>query len=270
MRDDLRDKVVFVTGASSGIGEHIAREAVRRGAKVALVARRKAALEALAASLGSSHSLALVADVAKDGEVEAAARRTVERFGAIDVCVANAGLGATGWFEQMSIEDFRRQLEVNVLGVVRTIYATLEPLKRARGRIGVLGSLAGFLPLPAGSAYSMSKAAIRILCGALKHELRPHGVSVLHVAPGFVRSETRLKDNRGVLREGARDPVPDWLQMPTAAAARRIVRALERRQSELVLPGHAKLVHALAHYFPSLFDLVMGAVVTRTARRLGL
>jgi len=244
--------VVFITGASSGIGAALAREFARAGADVALTARRVERLERLAAELVAAGRRALVApaDVTVDGDLERAVARTRAALGPIDVAVANAGFGVTGPVESLTLEDYRTQFETNVFGVLRTVYATLEDLKKTRGRLVIMGSVSGHVAVPGGSAYAMSKFAVRALAESLGHELVPHGVAVTLVSPGFVESEIRQVDNRGVWHPEPREPLPRRLVMPTARAARQIVRAVARRRRETVVTGHGKVAVFLQRHAP--------------------
>lgn len=190
-----KDKVVFVTGASAGIGEAVAREAVRQGAKVVLAARRLDRVESIAAELGVANALGVACDVTRDGDLEKAIERA-HAFGPLDAMIANAGFGVAGKVARLTIDDYRRQFETNVFGVIRSVHAALPDLRQTRGMIGIVGSTNGYLSLPGYSAYCMSKHAVRSLAECLRHELAKDGVSVTHLAPGFIESEFRRVNNR--------------------------------------------------------------------------
>ena len=250
----LAGKVVFITGASSGIGAGLAREFASRGASVALLARRAERLRTVAAEIrrAGGHALAIPGDVTKEGDLERAVALTVSGLGPIDVAVANAGFGVVGALGALRLDDYRRQFETNVFGVLRTIYAALDELRRSKGTLVILGSVSGYLAAPTASPYAMSKFAVRALAEALRTELAPQGVAVVLITPGFVDSEIRLVDNRGRLRADAPDPVPHSLRMPTKKAARQIVRAVARRRRERIITIHGKLAVFLARHTPRL------------------
>ena len=206
---------------------------------------------------GGRRALVLACDVTRDGELERAAAQTRDALGRIDVVVANAGFGVVGPVEDLSLDDYRRQLETNVFGVLRTIYATLDDLKRTRGHLAIIGSVSGHLATPGGSPYAMSKFAIRALAEALRHELRADGVSVTLLSPGFVESEIRLVDNQGRLKTADRDRVPAWLRMPADTAARKIVTAIAHRRREVVITAHGKAVVFVARHLPGLMSALV-------------
>lgn len=232
---------------------------------MALAARRLDRLDALAAEIAKTGRRAVVSpcDVTRDGDLERAVDRARTAFGKLDVVVANAGFGVSGALESLSLDDYRRQLETNVFGVLRTIYATLQDLKKTRGRLVLMGSVSGHVGVPGSSAYSMSKFAVHGLAASLGHELAPYGVAVTLISPGFVESEIRQVDNRGVWHaEAPRRPIPPSIVMATPTAARKIVSAVARRRREAVITGFGKTAVFLQRHLP-------GALAV-TIRRFGI
>jgi short-subunit dehydrogenase len=256
----FQNKVALITGASSGIGEELAWQLAQAGAMVTLAARRKPLLEKLAERIiasGKRKPLIIECDVTKDGNLELAVAETVREFGKLDVVIANAGFGVAGPLKQLSIEDYRRQLETNVFGVLRSIYAALLEIQKAKGNIVIIGSIAGWLPMPGASAYGMSKFALRSLANSLGPELRPLGIKVTLISPGFVASNIGRVDNHGNLREKAPNPPPAWLVMPTDKAVRQILHAVARGKPEAIITRHGKIAVALERFAPSLLHAMM-------------
>jgi short-subunit dehydrogenase len=263
--DRFAGRVALVTGASSGIGAALARELARQGADLVLAARRLPRLLDLAAEIRVTgrRAHAVSCDVTEDGALEHAVAEALREFGRLDVAVANAGFGVVGPFERLTLDDYRRQLETNVFGVLRTAAAALPALRKSRGTLVIVGSVAGHVPTAGGSAYAMSKAAVHALAGSLRGEVRADGVGVVLVSPGFVESEIRRVDNRGVHHADAPDPVPQWLVVPADRAARVILRAVARRRREVVVTGHGKVIVWLARHVPS----VLAFALERSAHR---
>lgn len=264
----LGNKVALVTGASSGIGSAIALEYARRGADLVLAARRADRLDEIASQVRSlgQRALPVECDVTVDGDIERAVSEGINSLGSIDRVYANAGFGVHGPLEKLELEDYRRQFETNVFGVLRTVLASVEPLKASRGCLAMIGSVSGFVAMPGGSPYSMSKAAVHVLADALRSEFARHGVGVTLVVPGFIKSEIRRVDNRGVFRPEARDRIPDWLPMTADAAARKIVKAVESRRRVLVLTGHGRLAVLLQRHAPWLVAAAIGRLGGRVRR----
>jgi short-subunit dehydrogenase len=244
--------VVLITGASSGIGEALAAEYARRGYGLALLARRADRLAAVAASVQQSgtRAVSIPCDVRDDDSVKRAVDQALQAFGRLDIVIANAGFGVSGRFERLTLDDYRRQFETNVFGVLRTIQATLPALGRTRGRLAIMGSVAGYLAAIGMSPYAMSKFAVRGLADSLREDARALGVSVTLISPGFVDSEIRRLDRKGVLRDDIPDPVPRWLRVPAPVAARHIARAIDRRRPEAVITAHGKAMVLLARHAP--------------------
>lgn len=249
----FKDKSVLITGASSGIGEELAHQLAKAGAKLTLAARRRDLLDTLAQSIalgGDAKPLIVECDVTKDGDVERAVAEAVRAWGRLDIAIANAGFGVVGPIKKLSLEDYRRQFETNVFGVLRTVYAALPQLEKAKGNLVIIGSVAGWTATPGASPYSMSKFAIRALANSITSELRQSGVRVTLISPGFVASNIRRLDNQGQLHASAKDPVPAWLVMATDKAVKDILRAVARGKREAIITGHGKILVAIERFAP--------------------
>lgn len=244
--------VYWITGASAGIGRALAREAARKGAAVAVSARRAERLLEVVAEIGDagSEGFAVPCDVAEEAQVRDAVAAVVERFGRLDVAVANAGFAVGGAFERLDAEDWRRQLDVNVVGLAMTARYALPHLRASRGRLALVGSVAGLVPAPGAAPYGASKAAVRSLGQTLAVELEGSGVSCTTLLPGFVESEIGRVDNRGVFREEWKDRGPERLRWPADRAARVMVRAIERRRREYTFTGHGRIAAFLGRHAP--------------------
>jgi short-subunit dehydrogenase len=253
------DKVALVTGGSSGLGLALARELARQGAKVALVARDAARLNAAADSIGAA---ALAADVTQVADVERITASVVGRFEKLDLLVNCAGKSSRGAIAETTAEQFRELLELNFLAAVRTTQAALPHLLATRGHVVQIGSLAAKTASPHLGAYSASKFPLAAYSQQLRLELGPQGLHALLVCPGPIRRDdagSRYDSAVANLPESARRPGggvklkgidPDWL-------ARRILAACERRQPELIVPGKARLLFAISQLWPSLGDWIV-------------
>jgi NADP-dependent 3-hydroxy acid dehydrogenase YdfG len=182
------DRVVLVTGASTGIGEAIARGAAAGGHRVVLAARSADRIAAVADELGApERALAVPCDVTEWDQVEALAAAAVEAFGGIDVVVANAGFGAKRGFTAESPEHWRSMVLTNVYGAAITVRATLEQLRERRGHLFLMGSIAGH-KVPPGSVYGATKWAVTGMAEAARQELNGTGVRVTLISPGTVET----------------------------------------------------------------------------------
>jgi short-subunit dehydrogenase len=252
-REFFRDKVVLITGASSGIGEELAVQLGQAGAKLTLTARRKDLLENLAqriAASGKPRPIVVECDVTRDGDLERAVAESVRQWGRLDVVIANAGFGVVGPLKKLSLEDYRRQFETNVFGVLRTLYAALPEIEKTKGNVAIVGSVSGWAASPGASPYTMSKFAVRSLANSITPEMRLSGVKVTLISPGFVASDIRRVDNQGKFHPNAKEPIPAWLVVPTEKAARQMLRAIARGKREAIITGHGKLFVALERFTP--------------------
>jgi short-subunit dehydrogenase len=218
--------VALISGASSGIGAELARQAVARGARVGLLARSTKDLEELQATLGANAVVA-TADVTSSASLEAAVAHVTETLGPVDIVVNNAGIGHYGTFLDTDVEDFERMVQTNYLGAVRLLKATLPAMvARRRGHVVSVGSISGRIGSPFEPAYSASKFALTGLTEALSVELSPFGIGVSLVNPGPV--QTPFFATRGHEYERQR-PKP----VPASRVAAAIVKAVEQDRSEV-------------------------------------
>jgi short-subunit dehydrogenase len=240
----FRDKAVLITGASAGIGQELARQLNKAGAKLTITARRKDRLDSL------GFGLALQCDVTRDGDLDRAVAEGVRHWGKLDIVIANAGFGVGGPMKSLTVDDYRRQFETNVFGVLRTIYAALPEIEKNRGDIVIIGSVAGWVSGPGMAPYSMSKFALRALANSITPELRQKGVKVTLISPGFVESDIRRVDNQGNFDADRPDSVPPWLVTRKEKAALQILRAIARGKREAIITGHGKVLVALERWMP--------------------
>jgi NAD(P)-dependent dehydrogenase (short-subunit alcohol dehydrogenase family) len=198
----MLNKTVIITGASSGIGGAIARRLARGGANVIVFARRAERLAALCAEIDprGAHSLAVAGDVTVAADRERLVRATLEKFGRIDGLVNNAGYGQRGPIERIALEALRANFETNVFSLV-ALTQLVAPVMRAQARLGRdgcgkdggrivnIGSVAGKITRPMSAAYDSTKFALEGITDGLRGELKPFGIDVTLVRPGFIRTE---------------------------------------------------------------------------------
>jgi len=241
---------VFITGASSGIGEALARYYARSAKVIGLAARRKAQLDSLAGSLKvecATYSL----DVSDAEACVRAAGDFVQRFGAPDLVIANAGVSVgTRGDDPTDMAKLRRVLDVNVVGLAATLAAFAPSMRAARnGTLCGIASVAGFRGLPGAGAYSSSKAAAISWLEALRVELRGSGVAVVTICPGYIDTP---------MTQVNRYRMPFLL--PADEAARRIARAIEAKRRFAVIPWQMAIVGRIMRLLP-------GAVYDRLTAR---
>lgn len=227
---------LVITGACGGLGSALAAEALGRGAKVALVGLDTAALDALAAS-APGRSAIYSPDVSDVAAMQAMAQDWMSRFGVPDAVIANAGVaGGYDTAEAADLAVFRRIVEINLLGVATTFHPFVAPMRdRGRGMLAGIASLAGRRGLPGNGAYCASKGGLLRYLESLRAELRPTGVRVCTVSPGYLRTP---------LTAGNRFAMPGLMAPEEAATA--ILRALSEGREQLVLPRRLGwLAHAL-------------------------
>jgi short-subunit dehydrogenase len=237
------NQVAIITGASSGIGWALARALAAEKCHVGLVARRQDRLDALADEIRKAGGTAAVAtaDVADREQVFEAVRVLRQQLGPPDLLVANAGVGVTTQIDPVNLDDIENTIRVNLLGVIYALSAALpEMLRCGRGHLAAISSQAAYKGLPGESAYCASKAAVNAYLEGLRMQLRPRGIAVTTICPGFVH--TPMTEAEGFKR------MP-WV-MSADEAARRIVRALRRRAKVYSFPWQMNILMGLTRWAP--------------------
>ena len=236
---ELTDKVVIVTGASSGIGEATAREFGRQGVKVILAARRVDRLEALAQeieALGTAaETLVVQSDLARLEDIQNLVNQTIEKYGRVDVLVNNAGFGRLDWLENLDpVTDIQAQFDVNVLGTIQLTRLILPiMIKQRSGHIINMCSTAGLLGSPTYTIYSATKHAIHGFSESLRREVKPWGIDVSMLYPGSVKTE--FQERAGIKRKTGMTS-PKVLTVTVEDVGRAVVQLTRRPRAMWVFP----------------------------------
>lgn len=224
---DWTNKVVLITGASSGIGRALAIDLARRGASVGLLARRQEILNQIVNDINSAggRALALPADVTQADAVRGAVDELRREFGAIDLLIANAGISINTFVPDLCEKKIAELINVNVIGVVNSVAAVLPNMVRqGSGHLAVNSSLAAYRGLPKSAAYCASKAAISSFFEALRIDLKGSGVDVTIIHPGFIKTP--------LIQHIRRTPY----LMEVDYAVQKIIRAIEKRKKGYAFP----------------------------------
>lgn len=251
----MKDKVVIITGASSGIGEALARKFAAGGSSLVLAARRIDRLTALKEELRDAEVLVVQADVTDAGDCQNLVNAAVEKFGRIDILINNAGISMRSLFEEVELDVIRRVMDVNFWGTVYCTKFALPHLLQAKGSVVGVISIAGHVGLPGRTGYAASKFAVRGFLDTLRIENLKKGLHVLVAAPGFTASEVRLSAlNARGLQQGE-SPRDEGKMMSAETCADHIYTAVRKRKRELILTFvEGKLTVFLGKFFPALLD----------------
>jgi NAD(P)-dependent dehydrogenase (short-subunit alcohol dehydrogenase family) len=236
----VNGKVVFITGGARGVGADLARRLRRKGAKLVLTDIDAEPLAELAGELGADHVLTAVADVRDLDAMQAVAQQAVERFGGIDIVVANAGIASYGSLLAVDPEAFKRLLDINVLGVFHTVRATLPQVIDRRGYVLIVSSFAAYTAAPGLAPYHASKAAVEHFANALRLEVAHQGVDVGSAHMSWIDTPM-VQDAKSDLSSFAemliKLPYPLSKTTDVAACGAAFVKGIEGRKRRVNVPG---------------------------------
>jgi short-subunit dehydrogenase len=254
-----KKKVIWITGASSGLGREMSIQFANKGYAVAASARRLDLLNELVQEIKSKggDALAVICDVVDEHSIQSAVASVTEHYGRIDIAVASAGCVVVGFLEKLSKKEWERQMLINVVGLAKTVKHVLPKLKKSKGQTVLIGSVSGFIPNPYVGAYGSSKAAVHNLGETLQIELKGIGVSCTTIHPGFVDSNITRVDNEGKFDPTVKDPRPADLMWPTDKAVRDMIVATDKRKKVAVITGHGKVFVFLGRFFPGIARAMM-------------
>ena len=259
MPNSLKDKVVLITGASSGFGEDAARLFAKEGCKVVLAARRLDRLQVLALEIQNAggEALAIPVDVTERAEIDVMVQTALDLYGKIDVLFNNAGFGSVNWFEKVdSARNIETLIRVNLIGSMLVTRAVLpHMLKRREGHIINMVSVGGLIAAPTITTYSASKYGLRAFTDALRREVSPFGIHVSGIYPGPASTEFGQKLERTRSRETIKRI--KYPRLSSEYVAQRVVDLAKRPRRTLVIPWWFRIITTFDTLFPVVVDWIL-------------
>lgn len=249
-------KTVLITGGARGIGFATASLLGVQGANIVITDILEDRLHEAVERLSSQgiKAISVVSDVSSFSNCESAVKKTVDTFGSLDILVNNAGISIVANLEECKAEVCRKLIEVNLIGAINMTIASLEHIKKAKGHIIFVSSVSGIRSIPTGSIYGASKSALRSFAEAIRLELKPYGVHVGVISPGFTTTDPSKTVMKG---DGTPRPINRPPHDTPEGVARGIARLIEKRKREIVLTPLGKLTYLLQRLSPSLLDYLL-------------
>ena len=264
---DLRNKVIWITGASSGIGEALAYELAKKGSKLILSARRPVELDRVRNNCSAPAQPGiriLPMDLSQPESLELSTQQAIQLFGHIDILINNGGISQRSMIQETSLEVYRRLMEVNFFGAISlTKYLLPHFISRKQGHVATLSSVAGKFGTPFRSGYAASKHALHGFFDALRAEHWKDNISVTMLCPGVIHTPITFSALTG---DGSPLNKIDTLQAngkPVDWCAQQIVNAIEKKKEEVYIGGKEVLLIYVKRFFPSLFSRIIRKVTVR-------
>lgn len=254
----LENKVILITGASSGFGEDAAWLFADEGCKVVLAARRVDRLQTLASRIqdAGGEAIAIPMDIVNADDVENMVNSAIDLYGQIDILFNNAGIGRVGWYEEYSMErDIETLINVNLIGTMRVTRAVLpHMLARREGHIINMISVAGYISAPLISSYSASKFGLRAFTDSIRREVAPLGIKVSAIYPGFAKTEFGQHIGRNEAYGSIRNKIN--VHMSSEYVAGKVVQLAKHPRRKLIIPWWANIAVTFFTLFPTLIDWI--------------
>ena len=261
----LKEKVVLITGASSGFGEDAARLFARQGCFVVLAARRMERLERIAEEIKAEGGISMPVklDVLQQIQIDEMVARVVKIYGRIDILFNNAGFGRLDWLENLEpVQDIDGQIDVNLRGLIQVTRAVLPIMEEQRsGTIINMSSIAGRIAAPLYSIYAATKFGVRGFTESLRREVKPYGIQVCAIYPGGAATEFSQHSGNSKFKRSVKTPA--WLRMSSPYVALKVVGLAKHPRRALVIPWWMQPVIWLDAHLPWLVDLALGGMVRK-------
>lgn len=262
----LNNKIIIITGASSGIGKSLAIECAKRGANVVLAARQYVTLCEIAADLEKKYNikaLAVQCDVAIEEECAHLIKQALATFGKIDVLINNAGISMRALFNDVDLKVLKSLMDVNFWGTVYCTKYALPEIIKTKGSVVGVSSIAGYKGLPGRTGYSASKFAMNGFLDSLRVENLKTGVHILTACPGFTASNIR---NTALAKDGSQQgesSMHEEKMMTSDEVANIILNGVENRSRTLIMTGQGKLTVTLNKFLPAFLDKMVYKVFAK-------
>jgi len=250
----MQNKVVVITGGTSGIGKALAIAALHAGANVAVCGRKPETLKELEQEIASDHLSTYIADVSKEDDCKRFVEQVIAKLGKIDVLVNNAGISMRALFRDVDLTVLKQLMDINFWGTVYCTKYALPSLLANKGTVVGVSSIAGYRGLPGRTGYSASKFAMQGFLEALRTENLHTGMNVMWVSPGFTSSNIRNTALNEQGRSQAETPLDEGKLMSAETVANEILKAISKRKRTLVLTGQGKLTVMLSKLLPGVLD----------------
>jgi len=262
----LNDKVIIITGASSGIGKSLAYECAKRGANVVLAARQYVTLCQITEKLQQEYkikALAIQCDVTIEEDCKQLVKQTLTTFGKVDVLINNAGMSMRSLFKDADLKVLKTLMDVNFWGTVYCTKYALPEIIKTKGSVVGVSSIAGYKGLPGRSGYSASKFAMNGFLDSLRVENLKTGVHVLTACPGFTASNIRNTALNSEGKQQGESTLEEQKMMTSDEVAKIIADGIENRSRTLIMTGQGKLTVALSKFIPAFLDKMVYNVFTK-------
>ena len=254
MNNFFENKVVLITGATSGIGKALAIDFLSKGAKVAICSRNADTLLSFSTEINSNNLLTVQADVSNEEDCKKFIEKSMNTFHAIDILINNAGISMRAMFQEVDLSVLKQSMDINFWGTVYCTKYALPYILKSKGSILGISSIAGYKGLPCRTGYSSSKFAMQGFLESLRIELLKTGVNVMWVSPGFVSTNIRNTALNASGNAQSETPMNENKLMSAEECASIILKGIEKRKRTIIMSTQGKLTVWINKFFPSFVD----------------